>query len=346
MKYNNIIGLDLAKRIFHLVKINEDGKKIASKKLKREDVLSYLTAEASGKENVLVAMEACGSCHYWAQELKARQINVKLLKTKDVQAYAKSKQKNDINDALAIAKAARDPELKAVMAKDKMSQEIMILHKNRQNVIKMRVRMTNSLMAMLLEFGYLTKLPKGKFGMVAADEVEQAYEQGYLSDFSYQILKVNVQQIQLFYQQEKELDNLIKQRNRENAKAIRLEQIIGIGPINASVLSSLSMESYDSAKDFAASLGLVPSQHTTGGKTKLGGISKQGNKYARTMLIQAGRSIVMLALKRKEPQDKILQWARKLYQTKPFNVACVAVANKLARVAYGVTMRQLDYIAS
>ncbi len=160
---NNIItiGLDLAKTIFHAVAIDHQGKKIWAKKLHRDDVIPFFDALAS-KENTTVAMEACGSCHYWARAIATSGFKAILLKPADVKPYAKARQKNDKNDALGIAKAARDPELNHVAIKTVEQQESLLLHKQRERLIEQRILMTNALRATLLEFGVCITLSPTK----------------------------------------------------------------------------------------------------------------------------------------------------------------------------------------
>lgn len=341
MKDSIIAGVDLAKKIMHICVLDSAGKVNKKFKVAREEFLHKISELESG---TIVAMEACGSSNYWAQQISELGFKVKLIKTKDAKVYAKSKQKNDLNDALAVAKAARDPELKPVKAKTKEEQDIGLLHKTRQNTIRDRVQKTNAMMSALLEYGYMTKLSKGKFSKECNTEINQAYEDGFLNKQAYAILQFECQEITALCAKEKSLDKLIVESNKQSSTAMRLQEILGIGPINASCLSNSSMETYSTPRDFAASLGLVPKQNTSGDKIVLGRITKQGDRYKRTMLIQAGRSIVMRAHRCKNPQDKLLQWAqKKLAEGKHFNLVCVGVANKLARIAHAVVMKNSQY---
>jgi len=341
MNDNIIAGIDLAKNIMHFALTNRSGEKIKQFKAKRDD---FLSAIAQLDPDTLIAMEACGSSNYWAQEITRLGYKARLIKTKDAKVYAKSKQKNDFNDALAVAKAARDPELQSVKAKSKAGQDISLMHKTRQNTIRDRIQKTNSMMSSLGEYGYLTKLSKGKFCKACGSEVEKAYQENFISKQAYEILKIDCQEITALCEKEKLIDKLIVQSNKQSAKATKLQNILGIGPINASCLSNAPMENYETPRDFAASLGLVPKQSTSGDEIVLGSITKQGDRYARTMLIQAGRSVVMRAKTIKGPTDKLLIWAqRKLAEGKHFNVVCVGVANKLARIAYSVVINNTEY---
>jgi transposase len=278
------------------------------------------------------------------QILTAAGHKVIVLKTKDVKAYAKSRQKNDINDAIAICKAAIDPDLKHVKLKSREEQTISYLHKSRQNVIQQRIQRSNSIMTSLQEFGFIVTCGKSKFAKNCEMYVSEAYDKDFITNDVNQEMLEDCKEIEQSIKREKELDSLIAKKNKSSEKAQLLVGIPGIGPINASILSIKPMEIYETAKDFAASLGLVPKQSTTGGKIKLGGITKQGDRYARTMLIQAGRSIVMRSFKANPPKDALYNFIAKLRKTgKEFNVICVAIANKLARIAYACVTKKIDY---
>ena len=340
----NIIGIDLAKRNFYIVAIDKNRKAILKKSITREDFFSNFLLKLP--ENQTFAFEACGGCHYMAQRLEALGHKVIVLKPKDVKAYANSKQKNDANDALAICKAALDPELMKVHAKSKQEQGISYLHKSRQNVIQQRIQVSNSLMTSLMEFGYIVKCGKTKFAKSCLTYVEEALKEQYFDELVYAEMLIECQEIQKLFERENGLDKLIIQKNKESEIAIKLESIPGIGPINASILSNKPMQIYKSAKDFSASLGLVPKQHTTGGKIILGSITKQGDRYARTMLIQGARTIVMRSHRKdfSKKEDSIYKFIERLEaRGKCFNLVCVAVANKLARIAYTCAMNNIEY---
>lgn len=325
----------------HFVITDKNGKVLKRFKTKRD---KFLKAISELEKDTLIAMEACGSSNYWAQKISSLDYKVQLMKTKDVKIYAKSKQKNDYNDALAITKAVRDPELKTVQARTKEEQDVRLLHKTRKNTIRDRVQKTNCLISSLYEYGYVTKLSKGKFSKACLEEVEQAYQEKYISKHTYELLKAEGKEIITLCEKEKLIDKMIIESNKQSKKATKLQKVLGIGPINASCLSNASIESYDSPRDFAASLGLVPKQYTSGDEVVLGSITKQGDRYARTMLVQAGRSVVIRAKKVKDPQDKLLIWIqKKLKEGKHFNLIAVAVANKLARIAYTVVINDTEY---
>lgn len=344
MNNYNIIGIDLAKRNFYIVAIDKNRKAILKKSITREDFFSKFIPEFSKPQTF--AFEACGGCHYVAQVLQEKGHKVIVLKPKDVKAYANAKQKNDSNDALAICKAALDPELMRVHAKSQEEQQISYLHKSRQNIIQQRIQRSNSLITSLMEFGYIVKIGKSRFAQKCESFVKDALEKQYFLNAVYDEMIKDCEEIKSLLIREQALDKHIVQKNKESKIAINLETIPGIGPINASILSNKPMKAYSSAKDFAASLGLVPTQHTTGGKIILGSITKQGDRYARTMLIQGARSIVMRAHKKdfSKKEDSIYQFVERLINKgKGYNVICVAVANKLARIAYSCAMNNVKY---
>lgn len=335
-----IIAIDLAKTKFHLAALDFDNKLQLKKALHRDDVLSYcLTTLTQGST---IAMEACGGCHYFGQQLEALGFHVILLKPKDVKPYAKSKQKNDINDALAICKAALDPELKHVHLKSPQEQAIAYLHKARKNTIQQRIQRSNSILSALMEFGVVVNCPKSAFGKQATTHIQQVFEAGFLPKGVFDQMMLDATEVKNLLERESLLDKEIRVCNRQSEMAKILETIPGIGPINASILSIQPMNSYADGREFSASLGLVPKQHTTGGEIKLGGITKQGSRYIRTMLIQGGRAILMRTCKKDVPQNSLYDFAIKLKAKKGFNVACVAIANKLARIAHAcVTKKQV-----
>ncbi len=231
-----------------------------------------------------------------------------------------------------------------VQAKSKNQQEISYLHKVRQNLIQQRIQRSNSLLTSLQEFGYVVTCGKAKFAKDCQYFINMAFEEGFISEVVYTQMLVYAREISHLIGREKKLDQELGQKNKLSFNAQILETIPGIGPINASILSNKSMLYYDSAKDFASSLGLVPKQNTTGGVIRLGSITKQGDRYARTMLIQAARSIVMRSYKANVPTDIIYQFIERLKSNgKAFNVICVSVANKLARIAYACIYKKIVY---
>lgn len=342
MKHYKLIGIDLAKKKFHFAAINSENAVISKGIIYRETLLEDISRRFAPASTF--AFEACAGCHYLAQALEQLGHKVIIVKTKDVKPYAKSKQKNDINDAIAICKAAMDPELMRIRPKSKEEQKISYLHKSRQNAIKMRIKRSNSLITSLMEFGYLANCGKSEFAKNSRHYIEEAFMQGFTPEVVYEQMILDAEEIDQLLAREKSLDKAIIAKNKESKAAQILSTIPGIGPINASILSIKPVESYRDAKDFAASLGLVPKQNTTGGNIKLGSITKQGDRYARTMLIQAARSLVMRSSKKNPPNCALYQFVERLRANgKAFNVICVAVANKMARIAHACMIKREKY---
>lgn len=337
-----VIGVDLAKKNFAIAAINESNKVLFKKSISRKDFFNIEINKLNPGQTF--AFEACGGAHYTAQKLKAAGHKVIVLKAKDVKPYAKARQKNDKNDAIAIAKAACDPDLMHVEPKTPEQQTISYLHKARQNVIQQRIQRSNSLITSLFEFGYLVQCGKTKFAKDCKNYIEEALDSGFIGIAIYDEMMIDCEEIAGLLKRESKLDKEIIARNKESEDAMRLITIPGIGPINASILSNKTVSSYETPKDFAASLGLVPRQNTTGGNISLGGITKQGDRYARTMLIQAGRSLVMRCYKGNVPNEELYDLISRLKaKKKAFNVIAVAVANKLARIAYACLTNKTEY---
>ena len=342
MSKYSIIGIDLAKKSFDIVAVNAEGNIVLKKKISRENFFKeYLDTFV---EEETFAFEACSGSNHIAQKLSELGHKVILLKTKDVKAYAKSRQKNDSNDALAICKAARDPELMHVHPKTEEEQEVAYLHNARQNVIQQRIQRCNSIMAWCAEVGFVVACGKAQFATKCKKIVEEIFQKGYLRESVYQQMLLDCKEIENNLLREKVLDKEIVKLNKKSSAAKNLLTIPGIGPINASILSNKPMAMYKSGRDFAASLGLVPRQNTTGGKIQLGSITKQGDRYARTMLIQAARSLVMRFYKPNPADDMLNRFiARMVAKRKKFNVICVAIANKLARIAHSCVINKTCY---
>jgi transposase len=335
------VAIDLAKRSFHIVALNAEGKKALSRKVGRQELTAFMTQ--TFPPGLPIAMEACGGCHYWGRELTKQGFKVVLLKTLDVKPYARGRQKNDATDALAIARAALDPENRPVPMKSPEQQEMSLLHTLRANTVQSRIRKTNALMALLHECGFVAEASKTTFARVAAARVTQAYEDGFITPALYEALMEEAKAIEAFLAREKDLDKIIEALAQSNKAAQMLQTIPGIGPIISSIMSVQAFERYPTSRDFAASLGLVPSQRTTGGDIHLGPITKRGNRYVRTMLIQGARCILMGCSKGRGKQDALISWAYKLQKRKGFNTACTALARKLACVGYACVVNKTSY---
>ncbi len=329
------IGLDLAKNVFHVVCCDEHGKVVKKKMLKRSQVLEYFANLSTG----LVGMEACASAHHWARELGALGHQVKLIPPQYVKPYVRGN-KNDYNDALAIAAAVIRPEMRFVSVKTREQQDLQALHRLRERRLQERTALCNQLRGLLAEYGLI--LPKGV--NILRRRLPELLEDGEngLSDLFRRLLAQSYRQLQEldgaidFYTQE------MKRPSQQDEACRRLQTIPGYGPIVASVFHSVvgNGEAYRRGRDVSASLGLVPRQHSSGGKEVLLGISKRGDRYLRSLLVHGARSVVIRAAKK---DDRLSCWINKVKAERGFNKAVVALANKMARIGWAVLVNKTVY---
>ena len=344
MEKVKIVGIDLAKKTCHLVGLDREGKKIFSKKTNRTDMLMELLKYKDTDQ--IVAMEACGTAHYWAQEIQKIGYTVKLYSPRDVKAYAATKQKNDSNDALSIGKTAFDLDRRSVAIKTREQQQIHFVYKRRKQLIEQRIQNTNELRAVLAEFGIYENLSCHNFINSIKHIIDEAHITNPFMDSVYQILQNMVTRIHALQDEIQQLDLVIKEQNKASKVAQRLQTIPGIGQICASILEVCPIQSYDNPRDFSASLGLVPTQNTTGGKVKLGGITKHGSRYVRCVLIQGARSLIIqssIAQRAGKQLCSLKKWALQKVEELGFNKAAVAIANKLARIVWAVFTKDIIY---
>ncbi len=330
------IGIDLAKHVFQVHGVDQRGKTVLKKQLKREQMAAFF----ANLPPCLIGMEACGSAHHWARKLQGFGHTVRLMAPQFVKPYVKTN-KNDAADAQAICEAVARPHMRFVAIKNVGQQAVLALHRVRQGFVKSRTAQANQIRGLLGEYGLI--IPQGIAHIAkrvpaliedASNELPGAFR--VLVDRLMDHLKVLDQQVA-------ELEAQIKAWHRENDASRRLEQIPGIGPITASALVASIGEarSFDNGRQVAAWLGLVPRQHSSGGKPTLLGISKRGDSYLRTLLIHGARSVI-LAARRKTDRGG---WLQELLKRRNPNVAAVALANKNARIAWALLAHQRQYRA-
>jgi len=328
------IGIDLAKNVFQAHGVNEHGKTEKKKQLKRGQVAEFF----ANLPPCLIGMEACGSAHYWARKLEGFGHTVKLIAPQFVKPYVKTN-KNDAADAEAICEAVARPNMRFVPIKNVEQQAVLSLHRVRQGFVKARTAQANQIRGLLGEFGII--IPQGITNI--AKRVPELIEDAS-NDLpgSFRLL---VQRLMDHLNElDKQLDELeaqIKAWHRESAASCKLEKIPGIGPITASALvaSIGNAKNFDDGRQLAAWLGLVPKQHSTGGKSKLLGISKRGDSYLRTLLIHGARSVILSASKKLDKS----RWLRKLMERRNPNVAAVALANKNARIVWALLANEREF---
>ncbi|MCG5531721.1 IS110 family transposase [Halorhodospira halochloris] len=326
------IGIDLGKETMHVVVLDDQGHVVERRTCASRSSLSrYLTKLPQCR----VAMEACAGAHFVGR--KANQIghDARLLPAQYVRAYMKS-QKNDYADAEAIAEAATRPTMREVPIKDVEQQELQLMHRFRQGWVSQRTETANRIRAMLMELGIT--VPKG---------IEKLRKElpFILEDGEYDLSPMARELLYKLWEDLTDLDERVCWANErlhkfacEDARAHALLQIPGVGPISATAMVAAigDARAFRRGRDLSAWLGIVPKQYSTGGRTKLLGISKRGNSYLRMLLIHGARSVLTKAHRR---DDALGEWVRRLQARKPKNVVVVALANKLARVI-GVILRQ------
>ncbi|MCP4286379.1 MAG: IS110 family transposase [Gammaproteobacteria bacterium] len=329
------VGLDLAKNIFHLVACNKHGKVVSRKKLSRTKLRAYFAQLPP----CLIGMEACSTSHYWARELIQLGHQAKLIPAQHVKAYLRGN-KNDFNDALAIAEAVVRPEMRFVAVKNVEQQDQQTLNVHRQQLIRARTAEANRIRAMLSEQGVV--IAKGLAVLRRSLPELMENQEGQFSELFITLL----QQAYLHLVQ---LDEHIARSDRElravtaqSPACQQLQGIPGFGPISASLFHSYvgDASGYRRGRDVSAALGLVPKQFGTGGKIVLLGISKRGNRNLRCLLVHGARAVVSRV---GDKQDALSLWIKRLIARVGIHKATVAYANKMARIGWAVLRHQCEY---
>lgn len=331
------IGIDLAKTVFQVHGVDEAGKVVLVRQLRRPKMIEFFGNLAP----CLIGMEACATAHHWARELRKLGHEVKLIPPSYVKAYVK-RQKNDAADAAAICEAVTRPSMRFVPVKTVEQQATLSVHRTRALLIGQRTQLTNALRAHLAELGVVAD--HGREGlarliaMVKADGMLRSLPIALL-----QAVRALIGQLASVQQQIGDLDRAIHDQYRTSAVSRRLESIPGVGVIGATALAATVTDpsAFKSGRDLAAWIGLVPRQNSTGGKERLGGISKQGDRYLRRLLVAGAMAVVQHA--RLHPNKR--PWITKLLARKPAKVVAIAVANKTARIAWAIMAKGGTYRA-
>lgn len=321
------IGIDLAKAVFQIHGIDGRGKVAVRRQLKRSEMSSYF----SNLEPCLIGMEACGGAHYWARKLDGYGHTVKLMAPQFVKPYVKTN-KNDMADAEAICEAVTRLNMRFVAVKTVEQQAILSVHRARQGFVKARTAQGNQIRGLLSEFGIV--IPQGiRLIMRQMPEILGDGENG-LPGTMRNLLDRLTENLKEMDRQAKELEAQIQLWHRENAASRKLADIPGLGPITASAIVATvgDAREFKNGRQLAAWMGLVPRQHSSGGKQTLLGISKRGDSYLRTLMIHGARAVIRFS-KNTAAQES---WLSKLMARRNKNVAAVALANKNARVVWAL----------
>lgn len=329
------VGLDLAKSVFHVACFNEHFKEVKKRMLRRNQVLQFFTQLPPCR----IGMEACASSHYWGRELRAMGHDVKLIPPQYVKPYLRGN-KNDYNDARAIAEAATRPSMPFVAIKTVEEQDMQALHRMRAKCIKDRTALSNSTRGLLGEYGIV--LPKGLATLrKSIPELLEDAENALSNRFRNLLVRRYEQLAELdghiaFYTNELEL------LSQQDDACQRLQTVPGFGPIVSSTFRSAIGDgrTYSRGRDAAASLGLVPRQHSSGGKNVLLGISKRGDRYLRSQLVHGARAVVVQAVRKNDPLSR---WINRIREERGWNKAVVAMANKMARIGWAILRHNTVY---
>ncbi len=322
------VGIDLAKNVLQVHGVNEHGKPVLKRQLKRHQMATFF----ANLPCCLIGMEACGSAHFWARKLQGFGHTVRLMAPQFVKPYVKTN-KNDVADAEAICEAVARPNMRFVPVKNVEQQAVLALHRARQGFVRARTAQANQIRGLLGEFGLV--IPQGitNIAQCVPELIEDASNE-LPGSFRLLLLRLT-EHLKELNRQVDELETMIKAWHRANDASRRLAEIPGIGPITASALvaSVGDAKCFTNGRQLAAWLGLVPRQHSSGGKSTLLGISKRGDSYLRTLMVHGARAVVRYAANKKDASSG---WLQSLQARRHMNVAVVALANKNARIVWAL----------
>lgn len=332
-----VLGIDLAKQSFQLHGVDQAGETVLKKKLNRNQFSAFVAQ----LKPCIIGMEACGGAHHWARLFKSFGHTVRLIAPQFVKPYVKSN-KNDAVDAEAICEAMQRPTMRFVSDKSIEQQDMQSLHRIRSQIVARRTAQANQIRGLLLEYGIA--IPQGIHHIRRQIPLILEAADNGLSDLFRQLLNELYQELVRLDDRLDGLENTLKQLCTQDEDCQRLLTIPGVGLLSATALVSSigDIKVFKNGRELAAWLGLVPRQHSTGGKANLMGISKRGDSYLRTLLIHGGRSVIYNA---KKHQDRRSRWASEIDQRRGKNIAAVAVANKNARIAWALLSKKTAYQA-
>ena len=325
------VGLDLAKSVFQVHGADKEGRPVVRKKLRRGQVLVFF----AGLSPCLIGLEACASAHYWARELRALGHAVRLIPPQYVHPFVKTN-KNDATDAEAICEALMRPTMRFAAVKSAEQQSVLMLHRARDLLVRQRTMLINALRGHCGEFGMV--VAQGASKVTILIEMIEDRDDARLPALAREALGSLVEQLRMAQTQILDLEKQLKAWHRTNEASRRLEAIPGVGVITATALVATigDASQFHSGRQLAAWLGLVPRQYSSGGKARLGRISKRGDGYLRRLLVHGARADLRWSRHRKERRSV---WQESLLARRPTNVVLVAMANKTARVVWAMLSR-------
>ena len=328
----SVIGLDIAKQVFQVHAADKDGRAVAQVKLRRAQVLDYFR----GLPPCLVGMEACATAHHWARELLALGHEVRLMPPAYVKPYVK-RNKTDAADAEAIAEAVTRPTMRFVAVKSADQQALLMLHRVRELLVRQRTMLATSLRAHLAEFGIIAPQGIHRVEKLAAEVHDPA-----VPPLAREALMLLVDELASIWQRIDAIEKQLVALHRINEVSRRLASIPGVGPITAMAIASTVSDPtmFRSGREFAAWLGLTPKSHSSGGKDRLGRISKRGDRYIRHLLYVGAGNAIRFAKARAATGEA---WIAGLQERRPPKVVIIALANKMARIAWALMTREEDF---
>lgn len=331
------VGLDLAKHVFQVHCADARGDVVVARALRRRELLPFFAS----LPRCLIGMEACGSAHHWGRELMALGHDVRLIPPAYVKPFVR-RQKNDANDAAAICEAMGRPGLRFVKVRSIANQAMLMQHKAREMLVAQRTQLFNGLRGHLAEIGVIAA--QGTCNMRSLGALVGEGDPSIPAAVRASLLPL-VEQIAHLDAAIGDIDRDIAAAARADPVASRLMTIPGIGPVTASALVATIEDpaSFSGPREFAAFLGLVPRQHSSGGKARLGRITRMGNAYLRKLLVVGAHAVLVHQARHDDP---LRRWARHLLATKPFKLVAVATANKLARMAFALMQQGTRYQAA
>ena len=337
MGKNITIGLDIAKNVFQVHGVDDEGNVVVRRQLRRGQVLKYFTKLPA----CLIGMEACATAHHWARELQKLGHEVRLMPARYVKPYVK-RNKNDAADAEAICEAATRPTMRFVPVKTEEQQSVLMIHRTRDLFVRQRNSLINAIRAHLAEFGIVAGVGRNGVDKLLALIAEGKDER--VPPEARDCLIALAAQLDLIKRQIQGADRRILAWHRSNSMSKRLEAIPGIGPLGASALvtSIPDPRIFRSGRDVSAWIGIVPKQNSSGGKERLGSISKAGNRYLRRLLVVGALAVIKRA---KQLGYTRYPWLTRLMERRSVKVAAVALANKNARTAWAMMARNESYRA-
>ncbi len=329
------IGFDIAKSVFQVHGIDAEGQGVIRQRLRRSRVLGFFKKLSP----CVVGMEACASSHYWSRELQALGHTVRLMPPAYVKPYLK-RQKNDAADAEAICEAVQRPSMRFVPTKTPDQQACLMLHRTRHLFIRQQTALINAIRAHLAEFGIVA--PVGRNGVEELLDVVADPDDGRVPEIARECLEALGNQLRRLKRQILTFDQRINAWHRSNETSRRLDELPGVGPALATALvaSIPDPRVFRSGRDFSAWVGLVPKQNSSGGRERLGNITKQGDRYLRSLFCAGALAVIRYA---KIHGTKHRPWLAKLLERRPTKVAAIALANKIARMAWAMMAKGERY---